>query len=48
MRKYQKTNGDSKKEVIPMIVKENPGLYDSPFLNEIEHKYLQNIIGVYQ
>ena len=48
MRKYQKTHGDPEKEVPPMRVKEHPGLDDSPFLNEKEHKYSQNIIGVYQ
>ena len=48
MRKYQKTHGDPEKEVPPMRVKEHPGLDDSPFLNEKEHKYSQNIIGLYQ
>ena len=34
MRNYQKAHGDLKKEVLPMRVKDNPALNDSPFLNE--------------
>ena len=33
LRKYQKTHGDLKKEVIPIRVKEHPELDDSPLLN---------------
>ena len=33
MCKYQNTHGDPKKELIPIRVKEQPVLDDSPFLN---------------
>ena len=46
LRKYQKTHGDLKKEVLHMRVKENPELDDSPLLNEKYHKDFQQIIGV--
>ena len=45
---YKRTHSELKKEVPPMMVKEHPELYDSPFLNDKEHKYSQQIIGVYQ
>ena len=34
LRKYQKTHGKLKKEVLPMRVMEHPRLYYSPLLNE--------------
>ena len=48
LRKYQKTHGDTKKEILPMRVKENPELNNSTFLNEKEHNEFQHIIGVCQ
>ena len=48
MRKYQKTHGDPKKEIIPMRVKEHPELDNYIFLNEKEHKEFQHMIGVCQ
>ena len=48
MRKYQKTHGDLKKEVLSTRVKEYPELDDSTFSNEKEHKDFQHIIGVCQ
>ena len=38
LRKYQKTHGDLKKEVLPMKVKEHHDLDYYPFLNEKDHK----------
>ena len=32
--RYQKTHGNLKKEVLPMMVKEHPELDDPPILNE--------------
>ena len=48
LREYQKTHGDLKKEVIPMRVKEHPEFYDSPLLEDKEHKDFQHIIGLCQ
>ena len=48
LRKYQKTHGDLKKDVLTMRFEEHPELYDSKFLNEKEHKEFQHIIGVCQ
>ena len=48
MCKYQNTHGDPKKELIPIRVKEQPVLDDSPFLNQKENKDSQPIIGACQ
>ena len=48
VRKYQKTYGDLKKEVVPMRVNEQLELDDSPFLNEKYHKDCQDIIVEFQ
>ena len=48
MRKYQKTNGDLKNEVLPMKIKEHPDLDYYLFLNNKEHKEFQHIIQVCQ
>ena len=48
LRTYQKTQGNMKKQVLPMLVKEHPELDDSPILNEKQHKDFHHIIGMCQ
>ena len=46
--KYQNKNGELKKELLPIRIKEHPELDNYPLLNDKYHKNFKHVIGVCQ
>ena len=46
--KYQNKNGELKKELLPIRIKEHPELDNYPLLNDKDHKNFEHVIGVCQ